>query len=769
MFLTLFGAALAGGTASPAPPPPPAMDFGALAETASVRPQNPDGKDHPVHARLLVDRTSVAPGETFRIGLHLTQDAGWHTYWKSPGEIGLPTTITWNVPGQAAPYQYPVPQRFEQEEMVSYGYDDQVLLFSEVTLPADAATGEVAIGAEADWLVCKTSCIPGRVSLASTITVGPPGEASSFAPLFDHYAAQHPVEDLEGYDARLILSEQGVGAFAPFTAFLELQGPAKVTVDAERYPFAPIAIGDWMIHSTTVGHVGDALVIKLEGETLIDEPTPARIGGLFLVEHEGQPVAIELQQALPWRKPEEAAQKTEDPLLASAIVPLPTLAAHGTPSDGHGDTVADANLGAPGPVSTGGLLQNLLLAFLGGLILNIMPCVLPVLTLKLYSLIEQVDVTRSEQRTAGMAYTAGILASFVGLAAVAIGLRTALGSNIGWGFQMQYPSYVAGLITVVFALGLSLFGVFEIPAMGVNTASSAGSKEGPVGYFFTGVFATLLATPCSAPILGTATAFALSASAPEMIAIYSAIGLGLAAPFLLIAFVPALYRVLPRPGPWMETFKQLLGFSLVATAIWLLSVLGAQIGVDRLIGFVSFLAFVAAGCWIYGRFGGVAATAGRQVVAAAAGLALAALGGFWFVDLAFADDTCDDGTVVASTELDFDSHIPWQPFSEDRVQKLAGTPVFIDFTAEWCISCKVNEKTILETRTVRDAMAKHGVVPLKADWTRQDETISAWLNRYGKAGVPFYLVIPAEGDPIPLGEVITPGGVIEALEKASAG
>lgn len=763
MFLTLIASALAGGDASPKPPPAPAVDFAGLPASASVQPKNADGKDHPVHARLLLDRTAVAPGETVRVGLYLTQQEGWHTYWKSPGEIGLPTEITWNVPGEAKPYQYPVPQRFEQEDLVSFGYEDAVLLFSEVTVPADAAPGTVPIGADATWLVCKTSCIPGKVSLAGSLTVGPDGTPTPWAPLFDHYAAQHPSTSLDGYQARVVLSHDAVTPYAPFGATLILEGPERIEPDLARFAFAPIVGEGWMSNTQTVGHVGNALVARLDAETLLDEPPGTdRIGGLFLFQKDGHAMAIEVQQELPWKSGDSTAVPNADPVHTATIAPLPVAhAAVPAPA-----AVEIAPTLPPEAPADGSLLSNLLLAFFGGLILNIMPCVLPVLTLKLYSLIEQVDVTRTEQRAAGLAYTAGILSSFMALAGVAIALRTALGSNIGWGFQMQYPSYVAGLATVVFALGLSLFGVFELPAMGVGAASEAGSKEGPVGYFFTGVFATLLATPCSAPILGTATAFALAAPGPVMVAIYVMIGLGLAAPFLLIAFVPALYRLLPRPGAWMDTFKQLLAFSLIATAIWLLGVLGAQVGLDRLIGFVSFLAFVAGGCWIYGHFGGVAATFQRQVVSGLAGVAVAVFGGYFYIDLAFAEPECDDGSVAVVESGAFDHAIPWQPFSEARVDKLKGTPVFIDFTAEWCISCKVNEKTVLETATVREAMAKHGVVPLKADWTRQDPVISAWLERYGKAGVPFYLVLPANGEPIPLGEVITPSGVVQALSEA---
>lgn len=761
-----------GGITSPPPPAAPAVDWSTLPPTADVQSTNRDGDLHPVHARLVADTSTVVPGSTFRLGLHLTQAEGWHTYWTSPGDIGLPTDIQWTLPEDyaAGPYTYPTPQRFEVEDLVSFGYDDQVLLFADVTVPADAEAGPITLEADAEWLVCKTSCIPGKASLSLPLVVGDAPEAQPWTPLFDHYAAQHPVGPSDvGFTADLILDADAVLPYKTFKAVLRLSGPGKVTPDLKRFAVAPILGDGWMINTKSVGHVGDDLVLQLEGETLLDEPPSTdRIGALFQVMVDGESTAVHVESELPWKPEGAKLTPNDDAILTAAVTALPT--AKKPPTTPHGEEPVEADkTGAVAPAASDvGLLGNLLFAFLGGLLLNIMPCVLPVLTLKLYSLVEQTDITPKEQRTAGMAYTAGIIASFLALAAAVLLARGAVGSSVGWGFQFQYPPYVAVLVTIVYMFGLSLFGVFEIPALGANAASEAGAKEGPVGYFFTGVFATLLATPCSAPILGTATAFTLTASMPELIAIYTLIGLGLAFPFLVIAFVPALYKLLPRPGAWMETFKHLLGFTLIATTIWLLGVLGTQIGMDRLMAFVAFLGFVSAGCWTFGHFGGVAATLQRQAGAALGAAAIMAVGGWFYVDLAFAETAeCDDATTASASELDFDSHIPWQPFSEKRVAALAGTPVFIDFTAEWCLTCKINEKTVLETSSVRTAMQEHGIVPLKADWTRQDATITEWLGRYGKAGVPFYLVLPANGDPIPLGEVITPGSVIEALKTAS--
>jgi thiol:disulfide interchange protein DsbD len=324
---------------------------------------------------------------------------------------------------------------------------------------------------------------------------------------------------------------------------------------------------------------------------------------------------------------------------------------------------------------------------------------------------------------------------------------------------------------IVFVFGLSLFGVFEVPALGANSAAEASDKEGLAGHFLTGTFTTLLATPCSAPLLGTGMGFAFGLPAWGVFLFFAVAGLGLASPFLLIAFVPALMRFLPRPGAWMETFKQLMGFTLIATTVWLVDVMGGLLGQDGLVGFLGFLVAVGAGCWIFGRWGGPTEPTKRQVGALSAGVILSGLVGWQMLDFQIPEDeACDSGPLALASELDWDGDdVPWQPFSEERVGELAGQAVFIDFTADWCLTCKVNEKTVLNTQTVRDAMQQGGVVPLKADWTRKDEVITNWLQRYGRAGVPFYLVIPKDpaADPIALPEVITPSLVAEALAKAA--
>ncbi|MEL6349358.1 MAG: thioredoxin family protein, partial [Myxococcota bacterium] len=482
-------------------------------------------------------------------------------------------------------------------------------------------------------------------------------------------------------------------------------------------------------------------------------PEADRIGGLLQLTVDGKDVATELVAAVPWVGADAVA------VAVAAVDPV---------DEGSNPESSDAVVLTESPAQGGtGLLSALVMAFIGGSILNVMPCVLPVLTLKLYSLVGQQNISDSERRNAGLAYTAGILASFLVLALAILGVKAVSGGSVGWGFQFQYPGYVAGLATITFLFGLNLFGVFELPTPGANSVAQASAKEGLTGYFLTGVFATLLATPCSAPFLGTGMGFAFSLPSIWIVIFFLVAGLGLALPFLVIAFVPAMMRFLPRPGAWMDSFKQFLGFTLIATTVWLTDVLSAQIGSDGVTGFLIFLTVVSFAAWMYGRFGSAIHTMQRQLSVLGGAVGVIAVGGLAFVDLSPPQASECAPAIVDTTALDFSEEVPWQPFNPDAMAATEGKPVFIDFTADWCFSCKVNERTVLSTRTVREAMEDNGVVPLKADWTNNDPYISEWLSKYNRASIPFYLVIPADRsqDAIEFTEVITPEGIKSAMQK----
>ncbi len=757
--------------------PPLPVDLADAPASATARGPDSAGKPHPVTARLLAESATVRPGGTLKLGIHLQQEEGWHTYWRAPGTIGQPTEAVWTVPAghQVGPLRFPLPERFQQEGETSYGYDHEVLATAELTVPANAPAGDLPVSVAVHWLVCKSSCIPGDVVLTRTLRVDPgapvPGpNAAAFA----ETAARMPVPS--AFPVTSAVSVSAVRPEAPFQVAFVVTPPAGATIPAAAtvdgvvgvWPaFVPVAGPDWAVTRSEVRSLPDGRVVfLLAAENWGPDPLPTadRAGALLQLEVGGKLVATEVEVPLPWAARDAVVVASTDPLFAE---PEEVAAPPGAGAEPL--AVAEAAVAAP-PVDVGSasLWLNLVFAFVGGLILNVMPCVLPVLTLKIYGLVEEAEQTAASRRNSGLAYTGGVLSSFWVMAGAVVVLRSVFGIQVDWGSQFQYPEYVAPLAAVVFVFALSMLGVFELPVIGGEKAGEAASREGLVGVFFSGAFATLLSTPCSAPFLGGAVAYAFSAPTPMLFLIFTVVGLGLAAPFLGVALAPSLARFLPAPGPWMDVFKQLLGFSLVLTTVFLLNSLSVLIGPARTSWFLVFLTVLGMACWGFGRWGGLAESGVRQLQAAGAALLLTVGSGWAFVDLTVEPPASCATTV--ETDLEFGEHIPWQPFSEPAVEALAGKVVFIDFTAEWCLTCKVQERTVLETATVREAMAAHGVVPIKADWTRRDAVIKAWLNRHGRVGLPMYLVLPADRSrpPIVLPEAITPGMVVEALKKASS-
>ncbi len=409
-----------------------------------------------------------------------------------------------------------------------------------------------------------------------------------------------------------------------------------------------------------------------------------------------------------------------------------------------GDTGGgEASGGSPGTAS-GSLLVMLLLAVVGGFILNAMPCVLPVLSLKVFGLVKSAGEGRSQLLAGTFATTAGILVSFWALALVAV-LASQAGAAVGWGVQFQQPAFVAFLAVVVVLFSLNMWGLFEIPLpQSLARVAGSGPNQGLAGHFASGLFATLMATPCSAPFLGTAVGFALGQAPAVIFAIFTAVGIGLALPYLIIAAVPATVDRLPKPGPWMVTLRQVMGFLLAAAAVWLFYVLAAQIAPERLAFVQLALLALAFFAWLHHRSQGRLAAAG-MLLASVAGVALAV-------------PTSEGG------------RIDWVAFDEAQAIQLAeeGRPVFIDFTADWCLTCKANERLVLETSAIAGAFERHNVVPMKADWTNRDDSISEYLERYGKAAVPFYILYRPGQEPLPFGELLTKGRILDALEESAA-
>jgi thiol:disulfide interchange protein len=410
-------------------------------------------------------------------------------------------------------------------------------------------------------------------------------------------------------------------------------------------------------------------------------------------------------------------------------------------------------------------------AFIGGVILNVMPCVLPVLTMKVFHVIEKAKEDPSVNRKHGLAYTAGIVAMFWVLAVVVIALK-ASGERMGWGMQFQNPAFVAVLIAIMVGFGLNALGVFEI-TVGMGDVETG---EGYFGSFVNGVLASIMSTPCSAPFLGPAAAFAfLSGSPLEIASIFTLIGLGLAFPFLLISFVPAIGRVLPKPGPWMETFKQLMGFTLLAAALWFMGALQAQLTKDGLQMFLGFLLVMSVALWGMQRFGGFEHSNLRRRLVRLSAVLLTAAGAYFMVDLTppkkpIAIASADPARAAAARAAVIDGQINWAPFDLKMVKASLdrGQPVFMDYTAEWCANCKTNEKLFIETKKIRADLTATNILPMKADYTSEDETIEEWMEKLGRAAIPIYVIYYPDGSYDLLPEVITTAMLSSALHKASS-
>jgi len=412
------------------------------------------------------------------------------------------------------------------------------------------------------------------------------------------------------------------------------------------------------------------------------------------------------------------------------------------------------------------LLSYIGLGLLGGLILNVMPCVLPVLTMKVFHLLEHGQGGARVRRLHGVAYAGGVLLTFLVLALAVVALR-ASGERIGWGMQFQHPPFIAGIVALIFTFGLNALGVFE---WSVSMSGRPG-HHGYGGSFANGIFAAVMSTPCSAPFLGSAAAFALAAETSwwQTVTLFACIGVGLASPFLAVSFVPAIARMLPRPGPWMETFKHLMGFALLGAAVWLFSVLQAQVSRASSAAFLLFLLVLAMALWATHRFGGVIHGTGRRIGVRAVSAAVVLVAGsqlihFQPVEHAGVRTIGDaNGPVVA------DGKIVWAPFSVQQVAaaRAGKRPVFMDFTADWCVNCKTNERVFIETGAVRESLQKGHILPMKADMTNENEEIQSWLDKLGRSGIPAYVIYLPDGTTDLLPEVITTAMVVERLEAAS--
>jgi thiol:disulfide interchange protein DsbD len=694
----------------------------------------------PVTASLVSEAVAVEPGGSVWLGIHLVQEPGWHTYWKNSGDAGFPTTVEWDLPEGFAisDIVWPAPHRYvEPGDLVTFGYSGSHVLLVELTAPA-SASGDVTIRGTADWLMCKTLCIPGSAELELTLAIGSPAGAipAEHAELFDAARARLPQPALEGIEVEGALELSPVPTGQRMHAALAIDG------------IAPDAEWNWFPYGDT--------------ELILEAATSRRDGDRLLI---AQPLTLlsgmEAGITFAWGGVLEVHENGSEPRFLDVSLPITVGAASAVPvADTTGLVAAALDAEPVAEASGGNLFYYLLLALVGGVILNVMPCVLPVLSLKVMSFVHHAGEDRGVQFRLGLMFTAGVLASFLALALVVIALQSA-GELIGWGFQFQNPAFVVVMAAIVFAFGLSLFGVYEII---LPMQIGGGGSHGRYGEsFLNGILATALATPCTAPLLGSALGFAFSQPAAVILAIFLTTGLGLSLPYLLLSLNPGWLRFVPKPGAWMDRFKQAMGFLLMGTLIWLLWVLGQQVGLDALASVMAFLLLVAFALWLYGSMLTLSSSTARRTTVWIIVIAIVA-GGWW----QFVGDRVSATAVAENAQVA--SHGDWIPFSDEilAAEVGAGNTVFIDFTAAWCMTCKVNEKTVINTDEVQAVFAELGVVKLLGDWTNRDETITRMLRRHGRSGVPFYAVFPPGklDDPIVLPEVITRSLVIEALREA---
>lgn len=666
----------------------------------------PSGNDL-VDAALIAEPQSIRAGQPFWVGVRLRMAEHWHTYWRNPGDSGLATEIHWALPPgfTAGPIVWPVPERIPVAHLVNYGYEGEILLLTQITPPAVLPAGEVPLRADVNWLVCQKECIPGEATVNLALPGGKGEMNPATAAAFE--AARQQVPQVSPWPARMQMADNG---FVLTVAAPGLQ--AGRIREAVFLPHQESMIEHAAAQSLSIDAGG--LKLQMPRGSFAAAGLPQQTGGLLLITED---IGGRLQQ-----------QAFEFSEIAYGAAPVANAAGWSA------------------------VLQAALLALLGGMLLNLMPCVFPVLSIKILALVAHSGQGRAQMRRHGMAYTLGILASFAALAGLLLALR-ASGAQIGWGFQLQMPLVIALLAYLLFAMGLSLSGVFHLGGSFAGIGETLTRRGGYQGSFFTGVLAAVVATPCTAPFMATAVGFALTQPAAIGISIFLALGLGLALPFLILTWVPQLADRLPRPGLWMERVKQALAFPLYATVAWLIWVLSQQVGQQGLLAAMLGLVLVAAAAWSFGL-------RGRVAMASAAILLIAAGGALY--------GTARDraAPVAAMTQAQPGGGAATETFSRQKLDMLVAQqkPVFVNMTAAWCITCMVNERTALSSDSVQGAFRERGIVYMKGDWTNQDAEITRMLEQNGRSGVPLYLYY-AGGRSVVLPQILTPAIVLEHLDQ----
>ncbi len=699
-------------------------------------------------ARLILSASTARPGDTVLVGVDLKMEPAWHTYWKNPGAAGMATKIEWQLsPGvTAGEIQWPLPEKMPPAEVTTYGYDNEVVLLVPLKLAADLKPGPLDLKAKVSWLECKEACIPGSGSVEAALNIGTETKTSGDA------------ATIQSWQGKVPKSGDSLSASAHWTKPAN-DDTRQLAIEFFPSPkpngadFFPDANDNFEIQAETKWGTGEETekawlfktVKKYSGDW------PKEISGVIVMESSGGA---------------RSGFNVKFPISDQAPAGE-TISAQTSPESGTG--ILPVRAGEPPTPLSQPLWQMLLYAFIGGLILNIMPCVLPVIALKIFGFVGEARSEPRHVRKLGLVYALGVLVSFLALAAVVIGVKAA-GHRAGWGMQFGSPVFVVCLTTLVTLVALNFFGVFEVTLGGraLDAAGGLASKHGAAGAFFNGVLATALATPCTAPFLSIALGFAFAQKAPVILLMFLAVGVGLAAPYVVLSWNPAWLKFLPKPGAWMEKFKIAMGFPMLATAVWLFNLAAGSYG-KSVLWLGVFLVLVAFAAWIFGEF----VQRGRARKGLAFVIALILLvGGYayalesqlrWREPVTEADAT---GSLKESAD-----GIDWQRWSPEAMAKARadGHPVLVDFTADWCLTCQVNKKTSIEIPSVRAKLKSMNAIALLGDYTRFPDNITTELNRFSRAGVPLVLVYSkdAAASPIVLPEILTPGIVLDALDRAA--
>ncbi|MES2624511.1 MAG: thioredoxin family protein [Pseudomonadota bacterium] len=695
-----------------------------------ITAQEVDGEH--VDAQLIAETTAAVPGEVLWTAVRLDHIEKWHTYWINPGDAGKATEISWTLPEgvTAGAIVWPTPERFELPgDLVDFGYTGEVFLLVPLTVPATFSADTLVANANVAWLECEEICIPSGAELSLTIPVQAqapvqPDEAWQYG--FAETRASQPRADI-ALDASFSINNGAIE--------LLVQATENIFENARTISFIPDQhrILDYTAEQQLTTQLS-SLQLRQNYNRRVEREVPERVGGLLLVtDSAGNQLAYQVDA---------------EPNGINTAQLGGVMAATATDGSGGGE-------GAAAEMALGTVF---LLAMLGGFILNLMPCVFPVLSLKVLSLSAHSNYSMHQQRMHGLAYAAGVIIAFLTLAIVLLTLQ-ASGAAIGWGFHLQTPWFVGALVFLFFVMGLSMSGVVEFGTGVMGVGSNLQEKEGYSGSFFTGVLASVVASPCTAPFMGAALGFAFTQTMLVALTVFVALGFGMALPFLVISFVPGLARMMPRPGHWMLTFKQILAFPLYATAVWLLWVLGQQTSSDAMAMVIGACVLLAFAAWLYHQRN-ITKGAWRYVSAV---LILACL----YTSFSVLRSPFLETREVSSGEVAEGEN--YQAYSDSLLADLRaqGKPVFVNMTASWCITCLVNERVALSADAIVDALEENEVTYLKGDWTNNDPAITAVLKQYETSGVPLYLMFPADASKPAevLPQILTESIVLDALTR----